>query len=52
MAAIAIESYSNAKTLLTFLAEEDLDSRRYALENLKDNIEYLWHELIDHIALL
>lgn len=52
MATIACEAYQNAKTLITFLKEDDKDSQRYALENLMDNIDYLWHELVDYLELL
>lgn len=52
MAGIATETYSNAKTLLTFLREDDRDSQRYALENLKGEIDYLWPELIDYLEFL
>ena len=41
--------YSNTKSLLSFLAEDDHDAQVYALRNLNKNIDYLWHELIDHI---
>jgi hypothetical protein len=52
MATMAYEPYQNAKTLITFLREDDRDSQRYALENLMDNIDYLWHELVDYLELL
>ena len=47
-----LEPYQNAKTLISFLTEDDKDSQLYALENLMDNIDYLWHELIDYLELL
>ena len=52
MATLAVEPYQNAKTLISFLTEDDKDSQLYALENLMDNIDYLWHELIDYLELL
>jgi hypothetical protein len=52
MASMAFEPYHNAKTLITFLKEDDRESQIYALENLNDSMEYLWHELVDYLELL
>lgn len=42
----------NTRSLLSFLSEDDVDSRVYALQNLAKNVDYMWHELIDHIEFL
>lgn len=49
MATEAINPYTSTKSLLSFLVEDDHDAQVYALRNLAENIDYLWHELIDHI---
>lgn len=52
MATDTINPYTSTKSLLSFLVEDDHDAQVYALKNISENIDYLWHELIDHIELL
>lgn len=50
--ATAVDTYSSARTLLTFLEDRDETSQQYALERLTAEADYLWHELIDHLESL
>lgn len=52
MATLAAQPYSNAKTLISFLTDTDPQAQGYALKNLLSEVDYLWHELIDHLDLL
>lgn len=52
MATEAAIPFRNTNALLSFLVDDDMESKIYALKNIEKNVDYIWHELINHLELL